>query len=55
MNYTIELDGEFYTEVRDIHVDSAIEDLELQGFNIVDVTWDDVNAMVYLTTEEEEE
>lgn len=48
--YTITIDGEFYCSVRAHHVDSVLEDLEMQGFDIEDVTWDDEAGTVELLT-----
>lgn len=32
--YTVSINGEFLMMCRDIHVDSVIDDLELQGFDV---------------------
>jgi len=54
MLYTLCLNDEFLMTCRAQHVDSVIDDLELQGLNIADVTWDDVNRTVNLTLGEGE-
>jgi hypothetical protein len=52
MLYTLTVNDEFLMLCRAPHVDSVIDDLELQGFNIVDVTWDDTARTVALLVEE---
>lgn len=52
--YTLCINDEFLMTCRAAHVDSVIDDLEMQGFDIADVTWDDATRTVYLTTGEAE-
>jgi len=52
--YTISLNGEFLMLCRACHVDSVIDDLELQGFDISDVTWDERSKTVELLTTDSE-
>lgn len=54
MLYTVCINDEFLMTCRAQHVDSVIDDLELQGFDIADVTWDDITRTVYLTLGEEQ-
>lgn len=55
MLYTVCVNDEFLLTCRAYHVDSVIDDLELQGFNVDDVHWDDETRTVNLTTIENEE
>lgn len=54
MNYSILINGEFYAKVRDIHVESVLDDIDLQGFNVEDVIWDEDTLTVQVTTGEDE-
>lgn len=54
MLYTLCLNDEFLMLCRASHVDSVIDDLEMQDLNIVDVTWEECTRTVYLTLGEDE-
>lgn len=47
--YRVYINDELFGTFEAHHVDDLIEDLELQGFDINDVTWDDQAQKVYLS------
>jgi hypothetical protein len=50
--YSVYLDGDLYVRAAPRHVLLIAEELELQGFNLVDAHWDRAEQAVYLFTGE---